>query len=82
VGFLSCGIGGLWIKSKCVGEFSVACLFKNIKDHFSWAFAGVYGLNSNGDRRLLRDELAGLISWWNFYWFIGGWGGFQCFSLS
>ena len=26
-----------------VREFFVACSFRNIEDHFTWAFAGVYG---------------------------------------
>lgn len=48
-----------------MGQFSVAYSFRNVEDHFSWAFVGVYGLNIDGDRRLLWDELAGLINWWN-----------------
>jgi exonuclease III len=55
-----------------VGEFSVACSFRNVEDGFSWAFAGVYGPNLDGDRRLLWEELAGLLSWWNLPWCIGG----------
>jgi len=30
------------------------------------------GPNSGNDRRLLWDELAGIISWWNMPWCIGG----------
>lgn len=41
----------------------MACSFRNIKDNFEWAFAVVYGPNIDSDRRLLCDELAGLISW-------------------
>jgi len=52
----------------CVGEFSVAVSFKNVVDQFSWAFAGVYGPNTDCDRRLLWDELTSLISWWDLPW--------------
>lgn len=57
---------------ECVGEFSVAVSLKNAVDQFSWAFAGVYGPNPDCDRRILWDELAGLISWWDLPWCIGG----------
>jgi hypothetical protein len=33
---------------------------------------GVYGPNSNSVRRLLGDELTGMLNWWNFPWCIGG----------
>jgi hypothetical protein len=56
----------------CVGNFTLAISFRNVVDHFVWAFAGVYGLNSNSDRRLLWDELAGILSWWSLPWCIGG----------
>jgi hypothetical protein len=55
-----------------VGEFVVACSFKNVSDGFSWAFAGVYGPQSISSRRLLWEELAGLLSWWELPWCIGG----------
>jgi len=55
-----------------IGEFIVACSFRNVEDGFSWAFAVVYGPNSSCDRRGLWEELAGLISWWNLPWCIGG----------
>jgi len=45
-----------------MGEFSGAYLFRNVEDGFSWAFAGVYGPNLDGARRLLQEELAGLLS--------------------
>jgi hypothetical protein len=56
----------------CLGEFTLAVSFRNAADRFVWAFAGVYGLNSGIDRRLLWDELAGILSWWNMPWCIGG----------
>ncbi|KAG2706151.1 hypothetical protein I3760_05G090600 [Carya illinoinensis] len=43
-----------------VGEYSVGYLFKNSEDDFVWAFTGVYGPNSECERRLLWDELADL----------------------
>jgi hypothetical protein len=55
-----------------VGEFVVACSFKNVVDAFSWAFAGVYGPHNISSRRLLWEELAGLLSWWDLPWCIGG----------
>lgn len=35
---------------EAVGHFSVSCKFKNVIDHFAWAFTRVYGLNSDRDR--------------------------------
>jgi hypothetical protein len=29
----------------CVGEFVVACSFRNIEDNLTWVFAGVYDPN-------------------------------------
>jgi hypothetical protein len=55
-----------------VGEYVVACSLKNVVDGFSWAFAGVYGPHIISSRRLLWDELAGLMSWWDMPWCIGG----------
>jgi hypothetical protein len=43
-----------------------------VEDHFTWAFAGVYDPNSHRDRGLIWDELAGLLSWWDLPWCIGG----------
>jgi hypothetical protein len=56
-------MGGWWRKLKSVGDFSVACSFKNVEDQVSWAFVSAYGPNFDCDRRLLWDELAGLLSW-------------------
>jgi hypothetical protein len=55
-----------------VGEPIFACSFRNVEYQFTWAFAGVYGPNSNCDRRLLWDELAGFLNWWNLSWCIEG----------
>jgi endonuclease/exonuclease/phosphatase family metal-dependent hydrolase len=55
-----------------VGEFVVACSFRSVADNFSWAFAGVYGPNIDSLRSSLWDELAGLSSWWELPWCIGG----------
>jgi hypothetical protein len=54
-----------------VGEFIVACYFRNGEDQFTWAFAGIYGPNFDSDRRFLWDEFAGLLIWWNLAWCIG-----------
>ena len=55
-----------------VGEFTVTRSFKMVEDNFLWAFAGVYGPNSDNDRSVLWDELAGVHSWWDLPWCIGG----------
>ena len=47
---------------EAVGHFSVSCKFKNVGDQFEWAFTGVYGPNLNNRRRLMWEELTGLIS--------------------
>jgi exonuclease III len=56
----------------CVGNFVVACHFRNVEDELVWAFAGVYGPNGNLVRRHLWEELAGLMSLWEAPWCIGG----------
>ena len=56
---------------EAVGRFFVSCKFKNVVDNFVWTFIGVYGPNSNHDKRLLREELVGIQSWWNVPWCIG-----------
>jgi len=63
----------------CVGVYSLSISFRNVVDRSTWAFAGVYGPNSDRDRSLLWDELAGLLSWWNLYWCIGGDFSVTCF---
>ncbi|KAG6697656.1 hypothetical protein I3842_09G212200 [Carya illinoinensis] len=55
-----------------VREFSLACSFSNVDDDFVWGFAGVYKPNDDSSRKLLWDELAGLCSWWDIPWCIGG----------
>ena len=51
--------------------FSVSCKFKNVGDHFEWAFSGVYVPNSNRKRHKMWEELTGLISWWDLPWCLG-----------
>ena len=55
-----------------VGHFWVSCKFKNVGDHFEWAFTGVYGPNLNKRCRLMWEELTRLITWWDFPWCFGG----------
>ena len=57
---------------EAVGDFSVSCRFRNVGDNFEWAFSGVYGPNVDREKRLMWEELAGLYSWWNFPWCVGG----------
>jgi hypothetical protein len=54
------------------GEFVAAVFFRNVDDDFVWAFAGDYGPNFDVDRRYLWEVLAGLTSWWDVPWCIGG----------
>jgi hypothetical protein len=55
-----------------VGYFSVSCKFRNIEDQKVWMFTGVYGPNGDRDRRLMWNELAGIRSWWDVPWCLGG----------
>jgi hypothetical protein len=48
-----------------VWEFTLAFAFKNVENHFTWAFVGVYCPNSIMDKTLLWDELAAMLNWWN-----------------
>jgi hypothetical protein len=57
---------------ECLGRYVVACSFRNVEDGLVWAFAGVYGPNSNNFRRFMWEELAGLMSLWDMPWCIGG----------
>jgi hypothetical protein len=56
----------------CVGSFSVACSFRIVCEIFKWASEGVYAPDGDNDRKLLWDELVGLMSWWEFPWCIRG----------
>ncbi|XP_030941311.1 uncharacterized protein LOC115966107 [Quercus lobata] len=55
-----------------VGHFSISCRFKNVNDHFEWAFTGIYGPNLNRKRQFMWEELVGLNNWWNLPWCFGG----------
>jgi hypothetical protein len=37
----------------CVGAYTLAVSFRNVRDFSVWAFVGVYGPNLTRDRRLL-----------------------------
>ena len=56
----------------CLGSFVATCSFRNVDDGLVWAFVGVYGSNRGNLRRLLWEELAGLMSLWEMPWCIGG----------
>ena len=47
---------------EAVGNFSISCKFKNVSDHFEWAFTGIYGPNLIRKHQFMWEELAGLIS--------------------
>ena len=49
----------------CVGNFVAASSFKNVDDSLEWA-------NRDTHKRLLREELVGLMSLWDVPWCIGG----------
>jgi exonuclease III len=77
----ACGASG-WIllmwdrrvveKVECMEKYTVACSLCNTGGKVVWTFGGVYGPNDDRDRRELWDELAGLMSWWEIPWLIGG----------
>jgi hypothetical protein len=50
-------------KIECVGAYFLACSFRNVDDNFEWAFTDFYGPNADINKRVLRDELARLLSW-------------------
>jgi len=54
------------------GSFHPHNLLQNCYELIRLTFAGVCGPNSGNDRRLLWDELAGIINWWNLSWCIRG----------
>ena len=56
----------------CVRRFIVVCSFWSVSDKFEQAFAGMYGPNNEYDRKLLWDELGGIMSWWEKPWCNGG----------
>jgi hypothetical protein len=51
----------------CVGRFIIVSSFHCVSDNFVWAFAGVYGSNDGHERKLLWDELVGIMSWRTFF---------------
>ena len=56
---------------EAMGDFSVSCRFRGVIDQFEWAFSGVYGPQTDRERSLMWDELAGLASWWGIPWCFG-----------
>jgi hypothetical protein len=56
----------------CQGNYVAACSFRNVDDGMEWAFAGVYGPTRDALRRLMWEELAGLMGLWELPWCIGG----------
>jgi exonuclease III len=56
----------------CVGRYTLAVSLRNVDDNFLWAFGGVYGPNDDGERRVLWNEMGGLMSWWDRPWCFGG----------
>jgi len=54
-----------------IGQYTVACYFKNVEENFLWAFASIYELNSVSNKRLLWEEIAKVHSWWDTPWCIG-----------
>ncbi|KAG6650604.1 hypothetical protein CIPAW_06G055400 [Carya illinoinensis] len=60
------------VLEECIGDFSVATMFKNVEDGWVWAFVGTYGPNVDRDRRRLWEELAGVYSLWDVPWCMEG----------
>ena len=52
--------------------FSVSCKFRNVVDHYEWAFFGVYEPHVDNERMLMWDELSGVQHWWDVPWCVGG----------
>jgi hypothetical protein len=78
--FVNMGLVGVEKIEECMVSYIVACSFRNVDDNFIfglffWGGGGggwrVYGPN-DGERRILWDELIGLMSWWELQWCIGG----------
>jgi hypothetical protein len=55
-----------------VGVYFVSCKFRPVINHQEWAFSGVYGPQTDRERLIMWDELAGISSWWEVPWCIGG----------
>ena len=55
-----------------VGQYSVSCKFRTVMDQSEWMFSGVYGPNLDSERQGMWDELAGVKSWWDVPWCVGG----------
>ncbi|XP_062163474.1 uncharacterized protein LOC133870382 isoform X1 [Alnus glutinosa] len=55
-----------------MGRYTLAVSLRNADDNFMWAFGGVYGPNDDGERRVLWNEMTGLMSWWDRPWCFGG----------
>uniref|UniRef100_A0A2N9HEY0 Reverse transcriptase domain-containing protein n=1 Tax=Fagus sylvatica TaxID=28930 RepID=A0A2N9HEY0_FAGSY len=78
LGLISSGILLMWDRrvveklEDAVGQYSVSCKFKTVMDQSEWMFSGVYGPNLDSERQGLWDELAGVKSWWDVPWCVGG----------
>jgi hypothetical protein len=57
---------------EAVGRFSLSVRFREIASGFEWAYSGVYGPIRAVDRNLMWEELAGIASWWEVPWCVGG----------
>uniref|UniRef100_A0A2N9H2I2 Endonuclease/exonuclease/phosphatase domain-containing protein n=1 Tax=Fagus sylvatica TaxID=28930 RepID=A0A2N9H2I2_FAGSY len=55
-----------------VGNYSVSCKFRSVLNQLEWVFSGVYGPQMDRERLLMWYELAGISSWWDVPWCIGG----------
>ena len=55
-----------------VGNFSVSCKFRSVVNQTEWAFSSVYGPQTERERLIMWYELAGISSWWDVPWCIGG----------
>jgi hypothetical protein len=51
----------------CVGEYVVACSFRNVDNVSAWAFVGVYGPNIS----LYGGGIGWPFCWWDLTWCIG-----------
>ena len=57
---------------EALGLYTASCKFRSVSSGFEWAFTGVYGPHDLPARRILWDEMSGVVSWWDVPWIVGG----------
>uniref|UniRef100_A0A2N9J9F5 Reverse transcriptase domain-containing protein n=1 Tax=Fagus sylvatica TaxID=28930 RepID=A0A2N9J9F5_FAGSY len=57
---------------EALGLHTASCKFRCVASGFEWAFTGVYGPHDVSARRVFWEEMAGVHSWWDVPWVVGG----------